>query len=614
MTKSTDREIPLSVRRVPEGARATIGVVLKPDGVIAVQGRKGYDSLEKAVFAPYPEDFGAGGATLENKARFASDVIRSLTDNPADCDIRVGLPDYDVYVLTLPELDGEALDAVALLNASRISPVNPEEISFDYRLQNANPANPTTDGLGSFADTKKDASQEASKKKLQNSLSKEEPATRKATAVSASSAAVQAWKKAFADCGIRLSVLTSERLATGLLCARYPKKNHWPVYALLAVDRDESGLTIVDRGEVVLQRTFNFGTEQLLSDAVDRLAEDEENAGLSSETFEERRERLLVKAKQIIAEGRVDDADGMLMSQSIEAAVERYVKYLERTFNYYERVEHGSASHGLYIVADHGVVQALVRSFEEKLGMPCERRVVDSIVVQEAAGAVIKVRECFKSLALYEATGLACADDRTPNLLELPADRRRFAKLKHAVRIASGVFGVLTVASLGFAAWFGSAWTEEAEKLKVKEAELTSIGKVLTASDLESAMGRLETLEREGVAVLERRRFAGLLGELAAIRGDVYIRSVELTHGEDLEEAAKQRNRRQVNRNGEKTKPADVLDIRVSLYGSAQERESLLAEFIKRLEHFSKGGTITVQSEKSQDPGALYAIRMTGGF
>lgn len=611
MTKSTDRIAPLSVRRA-EKARATIGVVLKQDGVVAVQGREGSDCLEQARFARYPEDFGAGGAMLENKARFASAVIRGLVDDPASCDIRLGLADSDVYVLNLPAVGDEETDAVALLSASRISPVNPEENSFDYRIQRTPGTSDTSDGIGSSADSKKQASQEA-EKKLQNSLSKEEPASRKATAVSASTAIVNAWKKAFADCGITLSAITSERIASALLCARYPKKNNRRIYGLLAVDREESGLTIIDNGTVVLQRTFNFGVEQLLAEAVDRLSE--KSPADATETEAQRRERLLHEAKNILSAGEVHTTENIELSESIQAAVERYVKYLERTYNYYERVEHGTVPEALYIIASHGVVQALVQSFEDKLGVPCERSVIDRIVAKGAEAQMLEVRNQYKSLALYEAAGLACADEHTPNLLELPAERRRKAKLKRAVRIVSAVFGVLGVLSLGAAAWFGSAWMEESDKLKLKEAELASIGKPLSAADLQNEMTSLEALEREGVSVLERRRFAGLLGELASVRGaDVYIRSVELTPGEDLAEAAKKRNRREVNRNGEKTKPADVLDLKVSLYGSTQEREAALAEFIKRLESFSKGGTITVMPEKSQDQGASYAIRMTGGF
>ena len=114
------------------------------------------------------------------------------------------------------------------------------------------------------------------------------------------------------------------------------------------------------------------------------------------------------------------------------------------------------------------------------------------------------------------------------------------------------------------------------------------------------------------MAVLERRRFAGLLGELAAVRGDdVYIRSIELVPaGEAVSEDKKKSSR---NERKEKARQSLVV-VHVSLYGSAQEREASFAEFINRLEGLNRGGTMTVVTEDSVDNGVAYAIRMSGGF
>ena len=67
---------------------------------------------------------------------------------------------------------------------------------------------------------------------------------------------------------------------------------------------------------------------------------------------------------------------------------------------------------------------------------------------------------------------------------------------------------------------------------------------------------------------------------------------------------------------GEKAeaKPQTLVVVRVSLYGSAQEREAAFAEFINRLERLNRGGTMTVVTEESQDNGVAYAVRMNGDF
>ena len=105
---------------------------------------------------------------------------------------------------------------------------------------------------------------------------------------------------------------------------------------------------------------------------------------------------------------------------------------------------------------------------------------------------------------------------------------------------------------------------------------------------------------------------AGLLGELAAVRGDdVYIRSIELVPaGEAVSEDKKKSSRNERNEKARQT----LVVVNVSLYGSAQEREASFAEFINRLEGLNRGGTMTVVTEDSVDNGVAYAIRMSGGF
>ena len=267
----------------------SIGVVLGRDGVAVVQSREGTDALEQAAFVRYPSGL---GAALDDRARFASNLIRSIVEKPSDCDIWAGLSESDVYVLTLPLVKDADLDAVALLNASRVAPINPEETNFDYRLLGRTPGG--------------------------------EVPSQRAAAVSASQATCEAWQAAFAEAGIELTGLTSAGLASGLLCSRQPAREGWETYGFLTLDATESALTIIDNGAVVLQRTFNFGMDQLLADAVDRLAITEEAD--PAESAEERRARLTIQVKQIFADGNVSKTYGDILVASLDGAVDRAVK------------------------------------------------------------------------------------------------------------------------------------------------------------------------------------------------------------------------------------------------------------------------------------------------
>lgn len=464
MTNSTDKAAASAAIRVaPRRGRVKAGVVLDRDGVTVVQSREGIDAIERAAYVAYPADC---GNAPEDRAGFAARVIRSVVDKPNDCDVWANLSESVVYVLTLPVVKDADLDAVALLNASRVSAINPDETNFDYRL------------LGRTAGT-------------------DVPSLR-AIAVSASQEGCEVWRSAFEKAGIKLAGLSSQELVPALLACRTPVDESWTTYAYMTVDAGESVLTIIENGRVALQRNFNFGMDQLLADAV-----------------------------------------------------ERCIKYLERTFSYYERVEHGAAPMGLCLTADHGFAQVLARSLESKLGIPCKVRLPNAYLVEGAEDRVHGIPENFKCVAAFEALGLACSNETTPNLLDLPAERRMRARMRRLVRAGMVALGAATVCMLGIAAWCGLAWVEDGQALDQSRRQLVAIGTPLTARAVDSEMQRLEALESRGVAVLERRRFAGLLGELAAVRGDdVYIRSIELVPAGEAVSEDKKKSSRNERRKG----------------------------------------------------------------
>lgn len=575
MTNSTDKAAASAAIRVaPRRGRVKAGVVLDRDGVTVVQSREGIDAIERATYVAYPADC---GNAPEDRAGFAARVIRSVVDKPNDCDVWANLSESVVYVLTLPVVKDADLDAVALLNASRVSAINPDETNFDYRL------------LGRTAGT-------------------DVPSLR-AIAVSASQEGCEVWRSAFEKAGIKLAGLSSQELVPALLACRTPVDESWTTYAYMTVDAGESVLTIIENGRVALQRNFNFGMDQLLAGAVERLSVTEEYD--PNESPDDRRAPDASRQADLRRRRASEDARRHARS-SLDAGVDRCIKYLERTFSYYERVEHGAAPMGLCLTADHGFAQVLARSLESKLGIPCKVRLPNAYLVEGAEDRVHGIPENFKCVAAFEALGLACSNETTPNLLDLPAERRMRARMRRLVRAGMVALGAATVCMLGIAAWCGLAWVEDGQALDQSRRQLVAIGTPLTARAVDSEMQRLEALESRGVAVLERRRFAGLLGELAAVRGDdVYIRSIELVPaGEAVSEDKKKSSRNERNEKARQT----LVVVHVSLYDSAQEREASFAEFINRLEGLNRGGTMTVVTEDSVDNGVAYAIRMSGGF
>lgn len=451
MTNSTDKAAASAAIRVaPRRGRVRAGVVLDRDGVTVVQSREGIDAIERAAYVAYPADC---GNAPEDRAGFAARVIRSVVDKPNDCDVWANLSESVVYVLTLPVVKDADLDAVALLNASRVSAINPDETNFDYRL------------LGRTAGT-------------------DVPSLR-AIAVSASQEGCEVWRSAFEKAGIKLAGLSSQELVPALLACRTPVDESWTTYAYMTVDAGESVLTIIENGRVALQRNFNFGMDQLLADAVERLSVTEEYD--PNESPDDRRAPDASRQADLRRRRASEDARRHAAS-SLDAGVDRCIKYLERTFSYYERVEHGAAPMGLCLTADHGFAQVLARSLESKLGIPCKVRLPNAYLVEGAEDRVHGIPENFKCVAAFEALGLACSNETTPNLLDLPAERRMRARMRRLVRAGMVALGAATVCMLGIAAWCGLAWVEDGQALDQSRRSLVAIGTPLTARAVDSEM------------------------------------------------------------------------------------------------------------------------------
>ena len=220
----------------------------------------------------------------------------------------------------------------------------------------------------------------------------------------------------------------------------------------------------------------------------------------------------------------------------------------------------------------------------------------------------------FKFAAMIDAIALGFADDeRIPNLLETPDVRRtnrRYALVRKAAAITVGALsGVLIAAGLYFA-W---GWNEASSDAALKEKQLAAITKPLSPAMLRSEAAKLASLERDGAELLKKRRFAALMAEVAAIRGDdIFITGMTLT---DAASAPDARSNRRNNRNNDAASSGrHVLTISAELFQTPAERETALANFLNRLETSMKDAVITVRRDAGTSGGFPVVIRMEGSF
>lgn len=523
--------------------------------------------------------------SLAARAVFAVRNLRRLAGTGPLPEVWVSVPDPAVTVTTLPDVRDADLDAVAVLNASRTSPVDPETTAFDYRV---------------VAEEEKNGAK-----------------VKRAVALAAPKEAVEALREAFAEAGVELTGSTTRRLAAPGLLMTGAEACEWANYAILEINPEASVLTIMQNGVPALQRAFNFGLVQMMSDAIAELSlTDEERP---NETAAARHRRLEEDAKHLFADRSINPAMADRLAAALEANVERALKYLERTLGYYDRVEQGAAPEGILVVAAHGIVEEIVRAVTERTGLPCRKQILESVAGTDTEEGVLAARCNFKSSALVDAAGMALADNRLPNLLDPPAERRARARMRTIVRAASAAIAVLACGAIAFAGWCGLEHHRVSAELEAVRGELAQIAEPMTPELLATETAALTQLETRAFATLQRRRFASILSTVAGLRPDeLFVRSIEFApEGDPAEQKSKTTDRRRSknrDRAAQPEAPKSLLAIRATAYGSAQDRETAMAQFISRLESAAPGATLTVARDEADKTGYTYLIRLKGGF
>lgn len=557
----------------------TIGLVYDSDGILLTRTHHltlGEPYLEKLRFVPYPA--GTDATNLKESAACAVRALKSFAPDFARCRVWAMLAKAELSLLTLPPTKTEEeRDAVALLKASQQTKYDAADLCFDYRLQENVVKGADVHAVGLMG----------SQKTLSDLVT------------------------AFKEGGVTLAGVTSTKLAPAILLRPAFGPQPWNSFATLNLSDDYSTLSIISGGRMVQQRTINFGRSLFLSKVTERLALQDMGRDVNTDSG---RARLLHAANALLANDHPTDEERQLLADSLDDSTHRMVSYIMRTVNYHQRVEKGLPLEGLVVVASHGIEQALHAEVERSLGITSRPYLCPTARSADAEAAMHAINAQFKFAAMIDAIALGFADDeRIPNLLETPDVRRtnrRYALVRKAAAITVGVLsGVLIAAGLYFA-W---GWNEASSDAALKEKQLAAITKPLSPAMLRSEAAKLASLERDGAELLKKRRFAALMAEVAAIRGDdIFITGMTLT---DAASAPDARSNRRNNRNNDAASSGrHVLTISAELFQTPAERETALANFLNRLETSMKDAVITVRRDAGTSGGFPVVIRMEGSF
>lgn len=559
--------------RAHHGA-STIGIALDFEGIMLSRTHRtatGEPFLDDLSFVPYPA--GTDVTSIAQRVAVVARALKSFAPDYAKCRVWTMLNKIELCLITLPPVKEAERDAVALLKVGQQTKFDTADLCFDYRLQ--------------------------------SSPAKGEEAS--AVAVVASRRAVEELVAAFKKAGIPLTGITTPKLSPMILLDPKFGRAPWQNLATVHIADDSSSICIISNHQLKQHRTINFGRSLFLSRIVDRLANAD---GTISANTESGRMKLLHEANELLANHAPNEAERQTLSDALDDNVRRIVSYITRTVNYYLRVEKGVPLEGLLITASHGVGSAIHTEVEHSLDLRCAPYSFPGRRSTAADAAIRSITEQFKTSTMVDAIGLGFADaDHIPNLLDTPSLRR--TKRRHSLvrRVASWAVMGLSAALLLSGGYFVWEWYDASEALARKEAQYSTIRQPLTPEMLRTQTAKIAQLERTGAELLKKRRFAALMAEVAAIKGDgIYITGMSMNDA--AQDASVNANRRDAKpRSGRR-----VLTISALLFQTPQEREAALASFLTRLEANLKDAAITVRRDPPTDGGIPVVIRMEGNF
>ena len=557
---------------------ATIGLVYDNDGIFISRTHNlllGEPYLEGLYFAPYPA--GTDASDLDQRVECAVRALRTFVPDYAKCKIWAMLLKCEVCILSLPDAKEEERDGIALLKASQQAKFDPADIVFDYRLTTSSKAAKGT--------------------------------ALKALGLVGSKATVDHLVESFRRFNVELAGVTSTKFAAATLLSPAFGPMPWKNFATLHISDDLSILSLLSDGEIRQQRTINYGRSLFLSKVTEKLALREAHQNITTDSG---RARLLHAASALLANPMPTDEERQLLEESLSESIHRMVSYIARTVNYYQRVEKGKPLEGIIVTASHGVEQALHAEVERTLGIPSIAYEFPAARSEAAEVGMRNIAGLFKSSAMVSAISMGFADESIPNLLATPEVRRaqrRFHLVQNAVAATVGVISATLVAAGLYLAW---GWWSAVKDASVLKRQLAAVTKPITPAMLKSETAKLAALEKDGAELLKKRRFAALMAEIAAIKGDdIFITSMTLT---DAAASGTSRGSSHNSRSLAQAAGLRVLTISALLYQTPAERETALANFLSRLEAGVKQATITVRREENKGSGFPVVIRMEGSF
>jgi len=390
-----------------------------------------------------------------------------------------------------------------------------------------------------------------------------------------------------------------------------------PVASLL-VGNDYSRIDIFHQGKLVMTRGIKAGTRSMLDSLQEKLSEHTAANAVKDEnlpplTREQARELLYSISPDTLLDEKPDDALQLTTSDifhMVLPAINRLVQQVERTFEYFGANSGYGKVNNLYISSAMNMYRPLADYIGDQLGI--EKKILDPLghKISQAlpASETIMVTE---RIALIPALALALSDpDHTPNFIFTFRDREKQAGLARINKLILTGFIVSLMICAGIFIYQGHLLKVRITQRDRVARELARFTPRLDQVEVMRMAGMLKSQHPDG----ERYLSMAVISELSGLTPfHIQLLSVRANLNEALKTKAAEttKNVSSTPVNHENSKTIRLLEIEGIINGERKILESLLAQYVMKLDASPLFGEISIQKNDIEPLGKTEILHFT---
>jgi type IV pilus assembly protein PilM len=402
---------------------------------------------------------------------------------------------------------------------------------------------------------------------------------------------VKETRELFAKSGLPLAGVTTTSFAVqNLFRTGWVAASNTTTCANLYLSDAYSRIAIFSGGNLVLTREIKTGVDSLIISIVESFNNNKE-APSSLDALERKLDALEINWEKAVAmlfsrdnaphspreEGAVAPEDEGVL-ELVGPALERLIRQIERTFEFFTRVGRGEHVEKIFISGAVGIRGAIVDHIGQSLGVKTE--LVDPLNPANLILTKVRPPVSLSERALYTSTlGLALSDNaRTPNLLFTFDDKERHAAIARTNRSIFVVFMAVISILAGIFFWQEHLTTRKQAEISKLEEELAQYNPLVNQNLIMQIASKVKSDQQMLRGEAEESLGIAVLSELSALTPD-NIRLIGITTDLGRLPEAQEKD----GNSGQRKSASKSLVIDGIVQGDSQTLEASLARYLMRL-------------------------------